>query len=421
MPILSGIRERFEKEKPLKGVRISVALHLEKKTGILLETLQAGGAEIAASSCNPLTTDDSVAAALSKKMEIFAWSGQSKEEYYGCLNAVLEQKPQIVIDDGCDLINLLHGKRQELLPQIIGACEETTTGVIRLKAMQSAGKLKFPVMSVNDAYSKHLFDNRYGTGQSTLDAIMRITNKLIAGKTAVVLGYGWCGRGIASRLRGMGASVIVCEIGSRLGESGIGTEDGACKPASAQQKRESGCHRALEALYDGFRVMGIDEAASLGDIFITATGNKNAIDVSHIEKMKNGAIVCNAGHFNNEIDIEGITKKGARKEVLKENLECFTLKNGKCIYLLSEGRLVNLARPSGQGHPIEIMDGSFAVQALSAEYLVKNKGKLKAGVISVPCGIDDEVARLALFSQGIILPKPTKEQIEYSTAWEHGT
>ncbi len=403
MPILAGIRKEFEKEKPFKGITISVALHLEKKTGILLETLAAGGAKICASSCNPLSTDDSVAAALSSRMQVYAWAGQTQEEYYSCLNSVLESKPQIVIDDGCDLTNLIHSKYPSLIPKMLGGCEETTTGIIRLQAMHSDGQLKFPVMSVNNAYSKFLFDNRHGTGQSTLDAIMRITNKLIAGKTCVVIGYGWCGRGIASRLRGMGANVIICEVGATLG------------------KHESGYHRALEALYDGYRVMGLNEAAPLGDIFITATGNKSVIDTPHFEKMKNGAIIANAGHFDNEINIKGLQGLAGKPLQIKDNIEKYELKNGKSLYLLSEGRLVNLARPLGQGHPIEIMDGSFSVQALSAKYLVQNKGKLKPGVIDVPKEIDDLVARLALESQGIIIPKPSNEQEKYAKSWKGGT
>ncbi|MEM2963476.1 MAG: adenosylhomocysteinase [Candidatus Anstonellales archaeon] len=402
MPILRKIKNEFEEDKPLEGLTISVALHLEKKTAVLLETLLAGGAEIYAASCNPLSTDDAVAAALSSKMGIYGWAGQTKKEYYACLHSILDAKPDIVIDDGSDLITLIHSKRKELIPKIIGGCEETTTGVNRLFALQRAGKLKFPVIAVNNAYSKFLFDNRYGTGQSTLDALMRITNKLIAGKTCVVVGYGWCGKGIASRLRGMGANVIVCEVGGTMGP------------------HESGFHRALEALYDGFRVMSIDKAAPIGDIFITATGVKNAISASHIKRMKNGAILANAGHFDNEIEIGWAKKQCICKKILN-NLERFKLKSGKVFYLLSEGRLVNLARPSAQGHPIEIMDGSFAIQALCIRYLICNKGKLERAVLPVPFEIDNTVARLALESHEIFLPPPTVQQLNYSRTWRIGT
>lgn len=406
MPALAAIRARFEKEQPLKGLTVSVALHLEKKTGILLETLAAGGARVFASSCNPMTTDDSVAAALASggKIEAFAWAGQTNEEYYSCLNAVLDAKPDIVIDDGCDLISLLHGKRKAELPRIRGACEETTTGITRLRAMHKAGKLLFPVFSVNDAYAKFLLDNQIGTAQSTLDAIARATNNLIAGKTVVVAGYGWCGRGIASRMKGMGANVIVVEIAGTLGP------------------HESGMHRALSALYDGYRVMSMPSAAKEGDIFITATGNKNVIDSSHFSIMKQGAILCNSGHFNVEIDEPALRKMSKKVEELKDNIVGYTLSNGKTLYLLSEGRLVNLARPSGQGHPIEIMDGSFAIQALCVEAIAKaKKGSLAPGVHNVPTEIDDAVATLLIEARGIRLEKPTKEQLEYSESFDEGT
>ena len=406
MPVLASIRKRFEKEKPFSGMAISVALHLEKKTGILLETLAAGGAKIHASSCNPLTTDDSVAAALaaSGKMEVFAWAGQTNVEYYSCLNSVLDGKPDIVIDDGCDLIGLLHCSRKPELAKVKGACEETTTGVARLSAMQKAGKLLFPVFAVNNAYSKFLLDNQFGTAQSTVTAIAQATNKLIAGKTAVVAGYGWCGRGIASRLKGMGANVIVVEIDGTLGP------------------HESGLQRGLSALYDGYRVMDMDAAAAQGDIFITATGNKAVLTSQHFGKMKDGAILCNAGHFNVEIDEPHLRKMSKKVESIKDNIGCYELSSGKKLYLLSEGRLVNLARPSGQGHPIEIMDGSFAIQALCCEIIAKaKKGSLKPGVHDVPKGTDDSVARLLLLSQGIILQEPTKEQEKYAESFEEGT
>ncbi len=404
MPALASIRARFEKEKPFAGMTISTALHLEKKTGILLETLAAGGAKVFASSCNPLTTDDSVAAAMAKQqnMNVFAWEGQTNEEYYFCLNSVLDGKPDIVIDDGCDLINLLHTKRRGELAKVKGACEETTTGIVRLQAMQKAGKLLLPVFAVNNAHSKFLLDNQFGTAQSTVTAIMQATNKLIAGKTVVVAGYGWCGRGVASRMKGMGANVIVVEIDGTLGP------------------HESGLQRGLSALYDGFRVMAMDEAAQQGDLFVTATGSKNALDAQHFSKMKDGAILCNAGHFNVEINEPALRRMSGKIEELKENIAGYRLKSGKTLYLLSEGRLVNLARPSGQGHPIEIMDGSFAIQALCCELIAKG-AKMKAGVHDVPKETDDAVARLLLQSQGIGLEEPTAEQKKYSESFEEGT
>ncbi|VVC01914.1 Adenosylhomocysteinase [uncultured archaeon] len=404
MPALAKIRKRFEKEHPFSGLTISVALHLEKKTGMLLETLAAGGAKVFASSCNPLTTDDTVAAALaaSGKMEVYAWSGQTNEEYYSCLNSVLDGKPDIVIDDGCDLIGLLHSKRKEGMARIKGACEETTTGINRLLAMQKAGQLKFPVFAVNNAYAKFLLDNQVGTAQSTLDAIARATNSLIAGKTVVVAGYGWCGRGIASRMKGLGANVIVVEIAGTLGP------------------HESGMHRALSALYEGYRAMGMAEAAPQGDIFITATGNKNVLDSKHFALMKDGAILCNSGHFNVEINEPELRKMSSKVEELKDNVVGYHLKSGKTLYLLSEGRLVNLARPSGQGHPMEIMDGSFALQALCCEQLAKG-GKLSAGVHNVPVAIDDAVATLLLECRGVKLEKPTQEQQKYAESFDEGT
>lgn len=402
MPVLASIRKRFEKEKPFAGKTISVALHLEKKTGILLETLTAGGAKVYASSCNPMTTDDTVAAALSEKINIFAWAGQTNDEYYSCLNSVLDAKPDIVIDDGCDLISLLHSKRISELPKIIGACEETTTGVTRLNAMHKAGKLKFPVFAVNNAYSKFLLDNQYGTAQSTVDAIARATNVILAGKTVVVVGFGWCGRGIASRMKGMGANVIVVEIEGRLGTP------------------ESGTHRALSALYEGFRVMAMDKAAKEGDLFVTVTGNKNVIDKHHFPLMKNGAILCNSGHFNVEINEPELRKMSTGTEELGDNLVGYSLENGRKVYVLSEGRLVNLSRPSGQGHPIEIMDGSFALQALCCELIAKGS-KLAPGIYKVPEKVDDAVAVLLLEAHGVKLEKPTKEQQKYAESFDEGT
>lgn len=403
MPLLLAIRARFEKEKPFKGLRVGTCLHLEKKTGILLETIKAGGASVFACSCNPLTTDDSVAAALANEgIEVFAWAGQSNEEYYDNINAVLDSKPGAVIDDGCDQIFMLHTKRRELLSGIRGGCEETTTGITRLKAMEKEGKLEFPVIAVNNAYSKYLFDNRFGTGQSTLDGLMRATNVMLAGKNAVVVGFGWCGRGIADRLRGLGANVIVVEIEDRI-----------------RKGEPTGMHKALEALYSGYRVMDMRSASRIGDIFITSTGCKNAIGEEHLKLMKSGAILANSGHFDNEIDKEYLAKQSSKSSEIKTNLREFLMKDGRKLYLLSEGRLVNLSQPTGQGHPIEIMDGSFAIQALSLEHLFRNK--LKKGVHDVPLEIDDNVARLALASHEITLPKLTKEQLEYLSSWGEGT
>ena len=404
MPILATIREGYEKEKPLAELSVGVAMHLEQKTGVLLQTLQAGGAEISASSCNPLTTDDAVAAALSEEMDIFAWSGQSKEEYYSCIESVIRSAPKITVDDGGDLIFMLHSKYPAMLEDVMGGCEETTTGVIRLKAMNQDGELKVPIIAVNNAYSKYLFDNRYGSGQSVIDAIASATNMLIAGKTVVVVGYGWVGRGVAMRLRGMGARVIVVETA-----------------ASLNQQKQSGFHRGLEALYDGNWVMTMEEAAAMGDIFITATGNKHVISKHHFKRMKENVILANAGHFNNEIDVDSLQAMSKESKEIMPNLVRYRLKNGKGILLLSEGRLVNLARPSGHGHPIEIMDGSFAVQALCVEYLAKSSDSLKSEVYDVPTDLDEEVARLALAAQGITLQKPTPQQVEYVSAWEEGT
>ena len=407
MPVLKIIRERFEKEKPFKGLTIGIALHLEKKTGILLKTLVAGGAKVYGASCNPNTTDDSVAAALAefdkKNLHVFAWAGQTTEEYYWCMDKVLDSAPDIVIDDGNDLTMRIHGKRPQMLKKMIGGCEETTTGIVRLNAMQKEGKLKLPIMDVNDAHSKYLLDNQFGTAQSVTDALMRGLNILLAGKTIVILGYGWCGRGIASRMRGLGANVIVVEVEGTLGP------------------HEPGQNRALCALYDGYQVLNHKQAARAGDIFITSTGNKHVLRAEHFESMKEGAIMCNAGHFDIEINLKELKKMSKSVKEIKENVEEFILNSGKKLIVLSQGRLVNLARPMGQGHPIEIMDGSFAVQALSAEYLAKNKGKLSPGVIKVPEKLDGEVARLLLKTQGIVLEKPTKEQIDYANEWKEGT
>tara|TARA_B100001996_G_scaffold70745_2_gene51890 strand:+ start:5765 stop:7045 length:1281 start_codon:yes stop_codon:yes gene_type:complete len=403
MPILQNISKRFINEKPLKGIRIGVALHLEKKTGVLLQTLQRGGAEVSASSCNPLTTDNNIAKALSDEMKIYAWANQTDDEYYSCLNSVMDSKPQILIDDGCDLIFLAHKKYPEVVKNVLGACEETTTGIVRLKAMQEDGALQFPVMAVNNAYSKYLFDNRYGTGQSVIEGILSATNTLIAGKNVVVVGYGWCGRGIASRLKGLGAKVFVIETASN-------SSDGS-----------SGYHRALEALYDGCWVGSLDDIAEIGDIFISATGNKHAINKNHMKKMKEGAILANAGHFNNEIDLNGLESISISSKEILPNIDKYALKNGGHLILLSKGRLVNLSQPTGQGHPIEIMDASFATQALCVEYLVKNYENLNSSICNVPTLIDNEVAKIALESHGIHLNELSEDQKKYLQTWQEGT
>ncbi|AAB99397.1 TPA: adenosylhomocysteinase [Methanocaldococcus jannaschii] len=392
MPVLNLIRERFKEEKPFKGITIGMALHLEAKTAVLAETLMEGGAEIAITGCNPLSTQDDVAAACAKKgMHVYAWRGETVEEYYENLNKVLDHKPDIVIDDGCDLIFLLHTKRTELLDNIMGGCEETTTGIIRLKAMEKEGALKFPVMDVNDAYTKHLFDNRYGTGQSALDGILRATNLLIAGKTVVVAGYGWCGRGVAMRAKGLGAEVVVTEV----------------NPI-----------RALEARMDGFRVMKMEKAAEIGDIFITTTGCKDVIRKEHILKMRNGAILANAGHFDNEINKKHLEELAKSIKEVRNCVTEYDLGNKK-IYLLGEGRLVNLA--CADGHPCEVMDMSFANQALAAEYILKNHEKLEPRVYNIPYEQDLMIASLKLKAMGIEIDELTKEQKKYLEDWREGT
>lgn len=409
MPILGAVKTRFEKEQPFQGLRVSVALHLEKKTGMLLKTLHAGGAIVNAASCNPLTTDDRVAAALTTidGIDVFAWANQSKEDYYKNLNHVLDAKPNLLIDDGGDLINIIHFERPELIDDVLGASEETTTGIIRLKAMEKEGVLKFPIMNANGAYSKHLFDNRFGTGQSALDTIMTITNKLIAGKTFVVVGYGWCGRGLAIRARGLGARTIVVEAGDRMPYSG--------------EMESSGWHKGLEALYEGFEVMNMERAAKIGDFFVTATGNKNVINVEHMKQMKDGAVLANSGHFNVELDLEGLKAITKKIDEINPNCKEYLMNNDKRLYVLSEGRLVNLARPAGQGHPLEIMDGSFAIQALALEFLAKNVDQLENKVINLPSELDDYVARMALESHNIHLQPLTEEQRKYLTGFKEGT
>ena len=392
MPVLNQIKSRFEKERPLKGVTLGACLHVTKETAVLVQTLQAGGAKITLCGSNPLSTQDEVAAALAKMgVHVYAWRGENTDEYYWCVNKTLDHKPVVTLDDGADLISTIHTKRTEALKDVKGGTEETTTGVVRLRAMEKAKALKYPIIAVNDANTKYLFDNRYGTGQSTIDGILRATSLLLAGKNFVVCGYGWCGRGLANRARGMGAHVIVTEV----------------DPV-----------RALEAIMDGFQVMSMNKAAMIGDIFVTMTGNTSVIRKEHIVKMKNGAILANSGHFNVEIDIPDLESMAQSKRTLRTNLEEYNLQNGKKIYLLAEGRLVNLA--SAEGHPSEVMDMSFANQALCVEYIVKTK-KLEPKVYSVPKEIDNLVARLKLKAMGVEIDELTEEQEKYITTWEAGT
>lgn len=394
MPVLASIRKTWEKEKPLKGLRIGACLHVTTETANLMRTLTAGGAEVALCASNPLSTQDSVAAALNTVYGIptYAIRGEDEATYYRHINQVLDIKPQITMDDGADLVNTLHTKRPELISGVIGGTEETTTGVIRLKAMEKQGVLKYPIIAVNDALTKHMFDNRYGTGQSTIDGILRATNFLIAGTTFVVAGYGWCGRGLAMRARGAGANVVVTEIDPLKG---------------------------LEAVMDGFRVMDMDEAARIGDIFVTVTGNINVIDERHFKVMKDGAIVCNSGHFDVEINIPALTKLSREKLQVRENVEEFILDDGRRIRLLAEGRLVNLA--AAEGHPAVVMDMSFANQALAAEYLSKNAKSLDKKVYPVPEAIDQDIARLKLASMNVKLEKLTPEQVKYLASYDMGT
>ncbi|MBI5035871.1 adenosylhomocysteinase [Candidatus Micrarchaeota archaeon] len=392
MPVLNEIRKRFEKEKPLKGIRIAACLHVTKETAVLMRTLKAGGAEVALCGSNPLSTQDDVAAALAKEMPVFAIRGIDSKGYYECLNSTLDTKPHITMDDGADLINTLHSKRRELIGNVIAGQEETTTGVIRLKAMAAEGKLEYPVIAVNDTPTKHLFDNRYGTGQSTLDGIIRATDTLIAGKNFVVAGYGWCGRGFAMRARGMGAKVIVTEIDEV---------------------------KALEAHMDGFRVMPMKEAAKIGDVFVTATGCKDVVTVEHVKLMKMGAILANTGHFDVEVAVKEIRSLGKTREIRPEVEEVSV--GEKKIYILAGGRLVNLACASG--HPSEVMDMSFSDQALCSEYIAKEmKGKnLEKKVYDVPAKIDAEVAKLKLKAFGVSIDKLTPEQEKYLNSWSEGT
>lgn len=394
MPVLRAIRERFEKEKPLKGIRISACLHVTTETANLMHTLQIGGADVILCASNPLSTQDDVAASLVSHYEIpvYAIKGENNETYYEHIKAALDHKPHITMDDGADLVGTIHKSRRELLDEIIGGTEETTTGVIRLRAMAKDGALAFPVIAVNDSDTKHLFDNRYGTGQSTLDGIIRATNILLAGRTIVVAGYGWCSRGIASRASGMGANVIVTEINPL---------------------------RALEAVMDGYRVMPMIEAAPVGDIFVTATGDVNVVDKHHFAAMKHGAIVCNSGHFNVEINLPALAKmSNSEPKRVRPFVEEYTV-NGRSIYILGEGRLINLA--AAEGHPASVMDMSFANQALGAEFMLNNAKNLGPQVYTIPADVDMEIARLKLEAMGVQIDKLTAEQEHYLSQWEEGT
>ena len=392
MPVLNLIKSRFEKEKPLKGLTLGACLHVTKETAVLVQALTVAGAKIALCGSNPLSTQDDVAAALADDgVHVFAWRGQSTEEYYHCLNNALDYKPSITLDDGADLVGTLHSKRPSELKNVKGGTEETTTGVIRLRAMERDGSLKYPIVAVNDAYTKYLFDNRYGTGQSTMDGIIRATNALIAGKNFVVGGYGWCSRGIAMRAQGFGANVIVTEV----------------QPT-----------RALEAVMNGLRVMPMAEAAEIGDIFVTATGDISVIRKEHMQKMKDGAIMANSGHFNVEVNIKDLESLSTAKRTMRPNLEEYTLKDGRKLYLLAEGRLVNLA--AAEGHPSEVMDMSFANQALCSEYIAKTP-KLTPKVFTVPKEIDEKVADLKLKTMKINIDELTAEQKKYLSTWEMGT
>ncbi len=394
MPVLRIIRQRFIKERPLKGLTLAACLHVTSETANLLIVLKEGGGNVVVCASNPLSTQDSVAASLVKDFDIptFAIKGEDSKTYYQHLNAVLDYGPQLTMDDGGDLIHLLHSSRTDNLPEIIGSSEETTTGVIRLKAMEKEDALKVPVIAVNDSSTKHLFDNRYGTGQSTIDGIIRATNILLAGKIFVVAGYGWCGRGIAMRAKGMGADVVITEI----------------DPI-----------RALEAVMDGFRVMSMSEAAKLADIIVSATGNKHAVSLDIIELVKDRVILANSGHFDVEIDMAGLEKKKKSKTRIRPSLDEYVLPSGKKVYVLGEGRLVNLA--AAEGHPPDVMDMSFANQALAAEFLVLNKGKLESRVYTLPEELDIDVARLKLKAMGINIDLLTSEQKKYLSSWTEGT
>ena len=393
MGALAKIRGRFEKEKPLKGTRIGLALHITKETAVLVRTLIAGGAQVAITGCNPLSTQDDVAAALADEgVKVWGYKGETKEDYYRYLKNVIKFKPNITIDDGCDLVSEIHKKYPELIKDIIAGCEETTTGIIRLKAMERDKALKYPMIAVNDNKTKHLLDNYYGTGQSTLDGILRGTNILFAGKNFVVCGYGSCGKGVSLKAKGLGSNVIVTEVNP---------------------------FNALQAVMDGFRVMPMKEAAKIGDIFITVTGNKHIIKTEHMKQMKDGVILANSGHFDVEIDYEGLKKMAKEVKTIRPNVEQFTLENSHRVTVLGAGRLVNLSL--AEGHPSEVMDTSFCGQALACEYAVKNKGKLKPGVITLPEEIDNNIARLKIESMGIKIDSLDAAQEKYMNSWEEGT
>ncbi|MDQ2715718.1 MAG: adenosylhomocysteinase [Chloroflexota bacterium] len=394
MPVLRLIRERFTKEQPLKGVRMSGCLHITTETANLAITLKAGGADLVLCASNPLSTQDDVAAALVSVYGIptYAIKGEDEQTYYRHINTVLDHKPQMTMDDGCDLVSTIHTTRTELLPDIIGGMEETTTGVIRLHSMEKNGVLRFPVLAVNESDTKHMFDNRYGTGQSSLDAIVRSTNILLAGRTFVVFGYGWCGRGVASRAHGMGANVVVAEVDPT---------------------------RALEALMDGYRVMPGVEAAALGDIFITVTGNVNVLDRQHFERMKDGAILANSGHFNDEINIPELEKLATNKRRVRDFVDEYTYADGRHVHLLAEGRLVNLS--AAEGHPASVMDMSFANQALGSEYMLQHAKELEPRVYTLPADLDKNIARLKLHAMGVKIDTLTEAQDTYMNSWESGT
>ncbi len=394
MPVLQTIRKQFIKSQPLAGIRVSACLHVTTETANLMIALRDGGANIVLCASNPLSTQDDVAASLVRdySIPVYAIKGEDNDVYYSHIMAALDHKPQFTMDDGADLVTILHTKRKDLLEHVIGGTEETTTGVIRLRAMAKEGVLQYPIVAVNDAMTKHFFDNRYGTGQSTLDGITRATNMLIAGSTFVVAGYGWCGKGLAMRARGMGANVVVTEIDPIKG---------------------------IEALMDGFRVMSMADAAQIGDIFCTVTGNKSVIARDHFDRLKNGAIICNSGHFNVEIDLEALGKMASSRRQTRDFVEEYVMRDGRRIYVLGEGRLINLA--AAEGHPASVMDMSFANQALAADYMVKNHGSLQKKVYSVPEDLDKQVAKLKLEAMGVKIDRLTPEQEEYLASWSEGT
>ncbi|MCK5219509.1 adenosylhomocysteinase [bacterium] len=394
MPVLEIIRQRFQKEKPLKGVRLGACLHITTETANLLIALKAGGAQVIACASNPLSTQDDVAASLVRdhKIPVFAIKGEDNKTYYRHINAVLDRKPHITMDDGADLVSTIMAQRPKLISNIIGGTEETTTGVIRLKSMEAQGVLAYPIVAVNDAMTKHLFDNRYGTGQSTIDGIIRATNRLLAGRNVVVSGYGWCGKGVARRAAGMGAKVIITEVDHL---------------------------KALEAVMDGYRVMPIAQAAPLGDIFVTLTGDINVIRYEHFKLMKDGAIVSNSGHFNVELQLDLLRRKAKKSRRIREFVQEYTLPNNRRINILAEGRLINLS--AAEGHPASVMDMSFANQALAAEYMVKNAGKMSQQVYPVPSEIDQSIAKLKLRAMGVSIDSLTREQKAYLNSWEMGT